>query len=261
MTSKYPEKGELILGSVKNIFNQGAFIELDEYSSRTGMLHITEISLKWVRNIRDYVKEKQKVVLLVLRTDEDKGHVDLSLRRVTDSQRKWKLQQVKQKQRAMKLLEMVAQESGIDETEVITDVTEALSEYETLYEGLEAISADNSVVDGLNMSKKLSEKLVDLINKNIKPPEVEVVGYIELKSKKPDGIEAIRNALDEVIKHKSRKTEMDLSYVSAPMYRVKIKADNYKLAEKCLKNSVKAGIEYIESKSGRGEFHRELDGK
>ena len=61
---EYPEQGELVLGTVKSIFNQGAFIDLDEYTGRRGMLHISEITLKWVRNIRDYVKENQKVVLI-----------------------------------------------------------------------------------------------------------------------------------------------------------------------------------------------------
>ncbi|HIE33962.1 MAG TPA: S1 RNA-binding domain-containing protein, partial [Candidatus Altiarchaeales archaeon] len=93
--SRYPEPGELVIATVQNIFKQGAFVTLDEYGNKRGMLHLSEISLKWVRNIRNYVKEGQKVVLLVLRVNPERGHIDLSLRRVSDAQRKAKLQEVK----------------------------------------------------------------------------------------------------------------------------------------------------------------------
>lgn len=95
----FPKEGEFVLGTVQSLFKQGAFITLDEYKGQRGMLHLSEISLKWVRNIRDYVKEGQKVVLLVLRVDPSRGHIDLSLRRVNEAQKKQKLQDVKQEQR------------------------------------------------------------------------------------------------------------------------------------------------------------------
>ena len=99
--NRYPEAGEYVIGTVDSIFKQGAFITLDEYLGKKGMLPLSEISLKWVRNIRDYVREGQKVVLLVLGVNPERGHIDLSLRRVVDAKRKEKLQQVKQLQRSM----------------------------------------------------------------------------------------------------------------------------------------------------------------
>ena len=51
-------------------------------NSASGLLHLSEISRSWIRNIRDYVREKQKMSLKVLRVDHEKGYIDLSLRRV-----------------------------------------------------------------------------------------------------------------------------------------------------------------------------------
>ncbi|MFH0861502.1 MAG: translation initiation factor IF-2 subunit alpha [Candidatus Altiarchaeota archaeon] len=257
----YPEPGELVLGTVKNIFNQGAFIDLDEYPGKRGMLHLTEISLKWVRNIRDYVKEEQKVVLLVLRTDPSRGHIDLSLRRVNDAQRKQKLQQVKQKQRATKLLEMVAQELKLQPTDISAPVSTALAEYESVYLGLEAIAADNSLINKLPLEEKIRKKLLELVIKSIKPPLVEVTGYVEFHSFESDGIKTVKKALEEVSGHKQKDTLLELTYISAPLYRVKVTASDYKTAEKVLRNAVDQGITYIESKHGTGEFHRELEAK
>ena len=257
----YPEPGELILGTVKNIFNQGAFIDLDEYEGKRGMLHLTEISLKWVKNIRDYVKEGQKVVLLVLRVDPSRGHIDLSLRRVADSQRKLKLQQVKQKQRAQKLTEIVAAELKMRPEDAIASVAQAMGEYDSVYAGMEAIAADNKVADGLALDKRLKEKLVEQINKSIKPPEVEVTGYVELNSFEPDGINAVKGALAEISKHKQNDSQMELTYISAPIYRVKVLAADYKTAEKAMRSAVDQGIRFIEANKGTGTFHRELEKK
>ena len=261
MASEYPEKGELVLGTVNSIFNQGAFIDLDEYPSKRGMLHLTEISLKWVRNIRDYVKENQKVVLLVLRIDNQKGHIDLSLRRVTDSQRKTKLQVIKQRQRSEKLIELLCKEMSCDAKSTMDAVISGLDDYDSIYEGLEAISSNNNLIKNIELEPPIKKKLLELIINSIKPPEVEVIGYVEMKSHKSDGVNAIRKALEEIKKHKPNDVELEVSYISAPMYRVKVKAGDYKHAEKALRKSVESGIKYIESKKGSAVFHRELETK
>ena len=259
---EFPESGELVLGTVKDIFKQGAFITLDEYYARTGMLPLSEISLKWVRNIRDYVKEGQKVVLLVLRIDQQKGHIDLSLRRVTDAQRKQKLQQVKQRQRSDKLLELLAVELKEEQAKVKVKISEEiLSGYESVYKGFEAIAADNSIADKLNIDPKWKKKLIDLVVKSIKSPYVEITGYVELHSYEPEGVNTIRKSLIEIGGHKSKDTTIKVNYVSAPFYRITVKASNYKEAEKVLKNAVDQGIKYVESHHGEGLFHRELEHK
>ncbi len=261
MALDYPEKGELVLGSVKSIFNQGAFIDLDEYPGKRGMLHLTEISLKWVRNIRDYVKEGQKVVLMVLRVDGAKGHIDLSLRRVNDSQRKQKLQQVKQNQRSKKLVELLVKELNIDPESTVKTLTESLSDYDSLYEGFEAISADAKIADKIKLDAKTRKKLVELIQKSIKPPAVEVIGYVELRSYEPDGVKSVKKALQEIAKHQPSDAKLEIAYISAPLYRLKVTSSDYKTAEKAMKTASEQGIKYIESKHGTGEFHRELEGK
>ena len=255
----YPEKGEYVLGKVKNIFKQGAFIELEEYGHKKGMLHLSEISLKWVRNIRDYVKEGQKVVLAVLRVDPNRGHIDLSLRRVSDSARKKKLQDVKQKQRSKKLLELFSEEVGGDLAEIEKKVGTVLEvKYGSVYAGLEMILSDSKTVEDLDISTKWRESLVELITKSIKSPFVEITGYVELKSYDSEGGGMIKKSLSEIGKHTPNNCEISLSYVSAPLYSVKVKAPDYKTAEKALKKSVEQGIKYLESKHGDGIFHREM---
>jgi len=257
----YPERGEFILATVKEVFKQGVFVTLDEYGDKKGMLHISEISLKWVRNIRDYVREGQKVVLKVLNVNPERGHIDLSLRRVNDAQRKEKLYEVKQKQRTRRLLELLTKELKLPKKEIETEILSKLKkEYDSVYEGFEAIAGDNELIDGLGIRKELRAKVLDVVNKNVKPPFVTVTGFVELRSYAPDGIDLIKESLGRIQSYDSN-AKIDVSYVSAPMYRVKIQAEDYKGAEKLLHNSIDCGIEYIEKNHGKGEFHRELPEK
>ena len=79
---EWPEIGDLVIATIETVTDYGAYAKLDEYNKR-GLLHVSEISSSWIRNIRDFVREGQKMVLKVLRVDLEKGHIDLSLRRVT----------------------------------------------------------------------------------------------------------------------------------------------------------------------------------
>ncbi|MFH1403220.1 MAG: translation initiation factor IF-2 subunit alpha [Candidatus Altiarchaeota archaeon] len=258
----YPEKGELVLGSVKSIFKQGAFIELEEYGNKNGMLHLSEISLKWVRNIRDYVKEGQKVVLMVLRIDPSRGHIDLSLRRVSDAARKQKLQDVKQRQRSLKFMEILSSELNVKPETVSKKVGSKLEkEYGSVYAGLEAISADHDVADGLGLDEKWRKALVALVSKSIKSPLVEITGYVELKSYESEGVNIIKDSLAEISKHSSKNCDVSVSYVSAPFYSVKVVAPDYKTAERTMKTTVEQGIKHLSSKGGEGTFYREIPKK
>src|SRR5207249_2411365 len=60
-----------------------AYVKLDEYAGIEGLVHISEISTTWVRNIRDHARAGQKLVLKVLRVNPQRNQIDLSLRRVT----------------------------------------------------------------------------------------------------------------------------------------------------------------------------------
>ncbi|NIP34700.1 MAG: S1 RNA-binding domain-containing protein, partial [Thermoplasmata archaeon] len=105
---EWPEVGDLVVATVQRIAGHGAYVALDEYDGKEGLLHISEISSRWVRNIRNHVRERQKVVLQVLRVDPSREQVDLSLRRVTQDERRKKLEDWKKNRKAETILKGVA---------------------------------------------------------------------------------------------------------------------------------------------------------
>ena len=72
------EAGMILEGKVTSIAGFGAFIALPE--GRTGMVHISEISPSFVRDIRDFLSEGQTVEVMVLNVGEN-GKIALSIKR------------------------------------------------------------------------------------------------------------------------------------------------------------------------------------
>ena len=122
----FPEEDELVMCTVTKVQFHSVFVNLDEYGE-SGMIHISEVSPGRIRNIRDFVKEGKKVVCKVLRVNEDKGHIDLSLRRVTETQRRTKVDEIKQQQKAEKILEFVAKDLNLDTKKLLEEITENIS--------------------------------------------------------------------------------------------------------------------------------------
>ena len=58
--------GSILEGTWFNITSFGAFIEID---GKTGLVHISEVSDTYVKTIRDYLKEKDKVKVKVISVD------------------------------------------------------------------------------------------------------------------------------------------------------------------------------------------------
>src|SRR5210317_1096039 len=98
--NKFPEVDELVIATVTKVNPNSVFTTMDEFEKKTALIHISEISPGRIRNIRDYVVEGKKIICKVLKIDEGRGHIDLSLRRVNDGQKREKNSQLKQEQKA-----------------------------------------------------------------------------------------------------------------------------------------------------------------
>ena len=75
--SKY-KVGSVVEGTVTGIESYGVFISLDEFYN--GLIHISEISNGFVKNINDFVTLGETIKVKVVEVDEDLGQVKLSIK-------------------------------------------------------------------------------------------------------------------------------------------------------------------------------------
>ena len=73
--------GSVVEGKITGITNFGAFVELE--GKKTGMVHISEVSSTYVKDIKEHLKENQTVKVKVLSIGED-GKISLSIKRAEE---------------------------------------------------------------------------------------------------------------------------------------------------------------------------------
>ena len=71
------EIGSIVEGLVTGITNFGAFVELP--GGTVGLVHISEVADTYVKDVKDFLKEKEKVTVKVISID-GKGKVGLSIK-------------------------------------------------------------------------------------------------------------------------------------------------------------------------------------
>jgi translation initiation factor 2 subunit 1 len=248
---EWPQESELVVCTVVNVKDFVAFVSLDEYNGRQGLIPISEIATGWIKYIRDHIREGQKIVCKVLNVDRSRGHIDLSLKDVNEHQRREKIREWKNESKARKWIGFVAKAAD----EPAASIEDAVfDKYGALYPVFEDIVIEGEpVVKRLGLSKKASDALMHVAQENVKVPKVEVTGHLILTCTQPDGISVIKKALKSA-EPKIAGADIELLYLGAPTYRIKVTAPDYKKAEKALEKAANTAIAVVEKAGGEGKL-------
>jgi len=256
--SGWPDSGELVVGEIDEITDFGVFVDLDEYENKRGLCHISEVASGWIKNVRDHVREGQTVVAKVLDVDEGSQQIDLSIKDVNEHQRKEKIQEWKNEQKADNWME-VAFGEDVDDERYSAVANAILAEFESLYDGFEAAAIHGtSAFDDVDLDEDEIDAIVRTARENVSVPYVNVTGYVDLRCPTGDGVDRIKEALraaegDDV----PEEIELDVTYVGAPEYRIRVRAPDYKTAEDALEAAAGRARSSIETDGGTAAYHRE----
>ncbi len=77
--TKY-KKGKIVKGVVTCIESYGAFMAFDEFY--TGLIHISEISSGFVKDIHNFVNVGDYIYVEILAVDEEENHLKLSIKNI-----------------------------------------------------------------------------------------------------------------------------------------------------------------------------------
>lgn len=79
------EVGKTVEGKVTGITNFGAFVQLE--NGKTGLVHISEVALSYVKDIHEHLKENDTVKVKILSID-DNGKISLSIKKALEEEQK-----------------------------------------------------------------------------------------------------------------------------------------------------------------------------
>jgi len=219
------EVGDIVMCTVEKVERTIVFVKID--GDREGSIIMSEIAPGRIRNIRDYVVPKKRIICKVIRLSGNR--IDLSLRRVTPKEQK----EIKEKNKQEKSFKSILKTILKDKSEkIIKEIIKTDSLYDFFQETKENPKRLEKLVGKID-----SKKIIDIL-KTQKKKKAILKKEISLTTTKSNGLELIKEILGNI-------KDAEIKYISAGKYSIQTKADNMKEAD----NKLKAIFEQIEKQA------------
>lgn len=243
-----PDEGELVVVKVRDINPHSAYVDLEEFPDVEGLIHISEVSRSWVRDIRKELDEGEKDVAMVL-DHEDNGTVNLSLKRVNDKQKREKMQEWNKERKAEKFIEKVADAVGQDTDAVYEAVAFPFQEhFGNTFDGFEIALVDRDEIADV-LDAEYVDAVVDVAEDNISLKQVKMEGELEIQIPVGDGLDKLKEALQT-------EEGVEISYISAPKYKIEVWGRNQEQAKKRMTSTVEDLEDRVNEAGGSFSFAR-----
>lgn len=224
------EIGDVVLCTVDRIVGTIVFVNIE--GDGEGSIVFSEVAPGRIRNIRDYVVPKKKIVCKVLRISGDR--IDLSLRRVTQKEQKEIKERYKQERSFISILKTILKEKA-------ENVFEKISKKESIYSFSQRIKDNPEEIEEL-IGKQDSKKVLEILGTQ-KQKRAVIKKEIALKSMDSDGLEKIKDILGKI-------EGAEIRYISAGKYSLKREDEDAKEGDQKLREI----LEIIEKKAKTGNL-------
>ncbi len=251
----FPEEGDLVVCTVKSVKSFGAFVELEEYPGKEGFIHVAEIATGWVKRMSDYVRDGQRIVCKVQNVDSAKGHIDLSLKKVNAHQKREKIQEWKNEQKASKLIEIVAERMGMAPADFKSKHgSKLVEEFGSHYAAFESAAEAGALPK--SFKGEWIDTFIAVSKENVTISTAKVDGIIEITCPGGDGILRIKEALAMAEEMSNESGAVTVQYMGAPKYRIVATEAEFKAAEDLLRKAADRAVKEIQKHGGSGKFER-----
>ncbi|MBU2104563.1 MAG: hypothetical protein KKF67_02195 [Nanoarchaeota archaeon] len=215
------EEGDVVLCTVDRIVGTVVFVKIED--NREGNIITSEIAPGRIRNLRDYVVPKKKIVCKILRITGNQ--INLSLRRVTQKDKKEVLEKFSHEKSYRSILKTILKEKA-------EKVIEEIIKRDNLYDFLQDAKENPKELEKI-IGKEDSKKILEIIKKQ-KQKKATVKKEFSLTTIDPEGVQLIKKLL---------KINAGIKYISAGKYSIKIESEDAKSAN----NQIRQILEQIES--------------
>lgn len=80
--NEWPEKDELVMVMIRDVNEDGAYVQLLEYNDREALILASSVTRKRVKNVKRLLKMGTQDCMQVISVDKEGGFIDLSRRTV-----------------------------------------------------------------------------------------------------------------------------------------------------------------------------------
>lgn len=207
------EQGDIVICTVDRIVGANVFVKIKDHD-KEGSIVLSEIAPGRIRNLRNHVVPKKKIVCKVLNPHADPIH--LSLRRVKEKEKKEALEQEKLEKSCESMIKSVLKEKTPEAIEKIKNKCELL-------EFIQDSKEDSKELEKI-VGKKEAERIIEIL-KSQKEKTIVLRRNFKLSSSAQNGLELIKKILDS-------KGEKDIRYLGSGKYVLSVEEKEIKKADK-----------------------------
>mgnify|MGYP001626353857 CR=1 FL=1 len=237
--------GDVYICKVKRLLQHGVIVEVDD-TGKEGFIHISELSNRWVSNVKDAVRENSMVVCKVIESTPQS--LSLSIKRVGDNEKRQTLKEWSVNNRLQRLIEKYDKSPQ-------TTIDEIKKAYGTLYDFYsELLDGDATVLDEFKIKQELKDAILRFVESTRKKLVLKTM--LTIRAYSENGVEDIKKLL---LEQKSAHKGCTFKYIKAPNYLLEVDAgstkktlsENKKILSALEKKSEELGLdfEYKEIKS------------
>lgn len=238
---KFPKDGEIVIGKISSIKDDVVAIDLLEYGNITGLILNSELSKKRFKTIAQITKVENIEVCQVLKVEESRGFIDLSLKRVSEKEKKECREAFSKAKLAYQIILKACKLSGTS----IKDTYENWAyskeeEFGTLFSYF--VHAKNNI-ESLD-SEPNGEYFKKVIEEEFKASSFKVRVDVEVTCRK-GGLIGIKEAFNKAI---DIDNELEVVLLKSPIYSILKVSDNKEEAFRILNEAceeVRASIESL----------------
>lgn len=244
--SGMPQPGEIVICRISSVNPNSVFAHIQQYD-KEGMIHVSEVASRWVRDIREFVRENQLVVCRVMRVEGD--HISLSLKRVSREESASRLNEFKRERKSEKLLELAAKQMGVKLEQAYEDAgNDLIEKFGSLTKAFDIVAKNPNMLIKHGIKKDWADALTEVVKKSKIEKSYEVKALLELVCYKPDGVSVIKGILSKI------PESFEVKYISAPKYMLVRKGCDRRLMESEMAKTAESVVEALEKSDGCGSF-------
>jgi len=176
------KEDDVVLCTVKKIEGTTVFLELEDGAS--GSMVLSEVSAGRIRNLRAFVSPNKKVVCKILKISG--GHIELSLRRVTASERENVMEDYKKESSLVKMIKVIG--------EIPEKIIEKIKEEYSVGDFIDKAREELGLLEKF-FSKEKAHKLFEIIAEKEGKAKVVTRKFV-LRSLSGEGVDEIKSVLD-----------------------------------------------------------------